>query len=221
MKILAVIPAKRKSTRVKNKNLKKFYKSSLVEIAIKSATQSKFVTDVCVTSESKKIEKFKKKYSFIFVKRPINLSNSSVMADAAVIHAYKQIKKKFDYIVMLQPTSPLRTSKDIDNAIKRIIYEKSDSLLSVFKSHGFIWKNKKKTFKPLNYNFLKRPNSQSMSQFQENGAIYITKPKTYEKNKNRLGGKISFYEMSFWKSFEIDSLDDFVKVEKLYSENTK
>ena len=49
----------------------------------------------------------------------------------------------------------------------------------------------------INYNFLKRPNSQSMSQFQENGAIYITKPKTYEKNKNRLGGKISFYEMSF------------------------
>ena len=151
----------------------------------------------------------------------MNLSNSSIMPDAAVIHACKNIKKNFDYILMLQPTSPLRTTKDIDNSIKKIIFEKGDSLLSVFKCHSFIWENRKNLFKPKNYNFLKRPRSQSMTQFQENGAIYITKPRIYKMNKNRLGGKISYYEMSYWKSFDINSLEDFIRVEKLYSENLK
>ena len=141
------------------------------------------------------------------------------MPDAAIMHAYKKIGQNYDYIAMLQPTSPLRTTKDIDDSIKKIILEKSDSLLSVFKSHSFLWKKKKSKYLSSNYNYLKRPRSQKMSQYQENGAIYITKPKIYQSNKNRLGGKISLYEMSFWKSFDINSLEDFQYVEKIYKNN--
>ena len=63
---------------------------------------------------------------------------------------------------------------------------------------------------------MKRPRSQNMSQFQENGAIYITKPKIYFLNKNRLGGKISLFPMKFWNSFDINDLEDFRYVERIY-----
>ncbi len=174
------------------------------------------INEVVVTSESKEILNLKKKYPIKFIERPKKLSNNTIMPDASIIHCYKKIKKKYDYIVMLQPTSPLRTANDVDRAIKKIVLEKSDSLLSVFESHSFLWKKKKNNSIPINYHYLKRPRSQNMSQFQENGAIYITKPKIYFLNKNRLGGKISLFPMKFWNSFDINDLEDFRHVERIY-----
>tara|TARA_Y100000996_G_C22375231_1_gene582764 strand:+ start:64 stop:729 length:666 start_codon:yes stop_codon:yes gene_type:complete len=214
-KILAVIPAKGKSTRLKNKNLRKFLKSSLVEISIITALKSKYVTDVCVSSDSPKILSLSKKYPIISIKRPKSLCNNKIMPDDAVLHALEKINKNFDYVLMLQPTTPLRTTQHIDEAIKIIIKEKSDSLLSVFKKMWFIWKKRNKYFSPTNFNYLKRPRSQDFIQYQENGAIYITKPKIFKKNKNRLGGKISVYKMDFWNSFDIDTIEDFKKTEKI------
>ena len=147
--------------------------------------------------------------------RPKNLSGKKIMPDAAVIHAIKSYKKKFDYIIMLQPTSPLRKTNHIDNAIKKIIKEKSDSLLSVFETHAFLWEKKDKNFISKNYKLNKRPRSQEYKKYQENGAIYVTKTKTFLKFKNRIGGRISIYKMSFWDSFDINSKEDFNKVEKL------
>jgi len=220
-KIVAIIPAKNNSLRVTRKNTRKFDKISLVEIAIKTAIKSKLINEVVVTSESKEILNFRRKYPIKFIERPKKLSSNTIMPDASIIHCYKKLKKTYDYIVMLQPTSPLRTTNDIDHAIKQIILEKSDSLLSVFESHSFLWKKIKKNSIPINYHYLKRPRSQNMTQFQENGAIYITKPKIYFSNKNRLGGKISLFLMKFWNSFDINSLEDFQHVEKIYKNNSQ
>ena len=215
-KILAVIPAKQKSTRLINKNLRKFSKSSLLEISISEALKSKYISDVCISSDSSKILSLNKKYPLISIRRPKKLCNNKIMPDDAVLHAIENIKKKFDYVVMLQPTTPFRKSSHIDRAIKLIINSKSDSLLSVFKTTLFIWGKKGKYYKSLNYNYLKRPRSQNFFQFQENGAIYVSKPEVYKKYKNRLGGKISIFEMDFWDSFDIDTLEDFKNSEKIY-----
>jgi len=221
--IIAVIPAKGNSTRIKNKNIKKFLNTSLLEITIKNALNSKYISDVCVTSESRKILSIAKKYPVICVRRPKNLSNNVIMPDYAVLHAINSLKKNYDYIILLHPTSPLRTYKHIDAAVIQIIKEKSDSLLSAFKTHSFLWKknNKKKFFLPINYNYLKRPRSQDSIQYQENGSIYITKKKIYKKNKNRLGGKISLYVMNFWDSFDVDNINDFKNIQKLYVKTVK
>ena len=72
--------------------------------------------------------------------RPKSLSGNVIMPDKAVKHAYLRLKKKFDFIVMLQPTSPLRTHEDIDNAIETIIENKSNSLFSSYLETGLIWK---------------------------------------------------------------------------------
>ncbi len=215
-KILAVITAKGNSTRIKNKNIKKYLNSSLLEISIVNALKSKYICDVCITSESQKILNISKKYPVILIKRPKKLSNNLIMPDYAVVHAINKIKKKFDYIILLHPTSPLRSYKHIDEAIVKAEKEKADSLLSAFKTHSFLWKRSKKNYiKPINYNYLKRPRSQDNIQFQENGAIYVTKAHIYKKYNNRLGGRISVYPMNFWDSFDVDNVEDLKNIQLL------
>jgi len=220
-KILAIIPARGNSTRVKNKNIKTIAGKPLIAWTIESALRSKFINEVYVSSDSKKILTISKKYYAKTIVRPKILSGSIIMPDAAIKHAYVKIGKKFDYIVMLQATSPLRASKQIDAAIKHIIKKKGDSLLSVTKSHTFLWKRNKSSFFPINYKINKRPRSQDTEFYRENGAIYITKPKILIKKNNRLGGKILIYKMNKIDSTDIDNLEDFKVTENLLKTKVK
>ena len=213
--IVVIIPARGGSKRLKNKNLKIFRNKPLIFWSINAAKKSKLVDDVYVTSENENILKISQRFNAKTIKRPKNLSNDIIMPDQAIKHAYIKIKKSYDYIVSLQPTSPIRSSTDIDEAIKKIIKTKADSLTSVFKTHAFIWKKKGDYFEPTNYDYNNRPRSQDCEFYQENGSILITKPKILLKKNNRLGGKVSVYIMNFWKSFDIDNIEDFKLIEFL------
>ena len=74
---------------------------------------------------------------------------------------------------------------------------------------------------PINYKLNKRPRSQDTKFYEENGAIYITKPKILTKKNNRLGGKILVYIMNKNDSNDIDNLDDFNIAEKLLKKKIK
>ena len=206
--IVAIIPARGGSQRIKKKNIKNIFKKPLLVWTILAAKRSKFIDEIYLTSDDSKILNIAKKYGINCIVRPKNLSNNTIMPDAAVLHAYRKIKKSFDYIVTLQPTSPLRKAADIDRAIVKIVKNNGDSLLSAFKTHSFIWKKIKNIYKS-NYDIYKRPRSQDFERYQENGSIYITKPKIFIKNKNRLGGKIIISEMDRYASLDIDSIKDF------------
>jgi len=140
--------------------------------------------------------------------------------EPVMFHVINFLKKNEGYIpdviILLQNTSPLRTKRDIDNAIKIFKKRKLDSVLSVFKSHYFIWKKHGNKVMPVNYNPLRRPNRQEMkNEFIENGAIYITKYNTFVKSKCRISGKIGIYEMSSQYSIDIDEKLDLEKVKKI------
>lgn len=220
-KIIAVIPARGGSKRIKNKNIKNFNKKPLIVWTIKAALRSKLVDDVYVTSENRNILRISEKHGAKIIKRPNKLSNNIIHVDEAVRHAYLKVNKKYDYIVTLQPTSPLRTYKNIDEAIKMIIKKKADSLISVFKTHQFLWKKNKNYFIPINYDFNNRLRSQDSKFFQDNGAINITRPKILVKKHNRIGGKIIAYQMDFWRSVDIDQIQDFHMAEILYKKLTR
>ena len=127
---LAIIPARGNSQRIKNKNLFKLNNKPLIYWTIKSALESKYVSDVCITSDSNRILNYCKKFEVITILRPKSLSGNIIMPDDAVKHAYLKLKKKYDFIVMLQPTSPLRTSEDIDNAAEKFLKGNYDSMFS-------------------------------------------------------------------------------------------
>tara|TARA_S200000501_G_scaffold359327_1_gene385083 strand:+ start:496 stop:1158 length:663 start_codon:yes stop_codon:yes gene_type:complete len=215
LKILAIIPARGGSKRLKNKNIKIFNKKPLIASTIEIAQKSKFINEIYLTSDDNKILKIGKRYKIKTIKRPKKFSNDTINVDVSLRHAYLKYKKKFDYIVTLQPTIPLRTIQDIDASINKIINDKADSLLTVFKRHSFFWEKSGRYYRPINYSFKKRPRSQDVEHYQENGAVYVTKPEILINSYNRLGGKISIYIMNFWKSFDIDDIEDFKYVEKL------
>jgi len=219
---LAIIPARGNSQRIKNKNLFKLNNKPLIYWTVKSAIKSKYISSVCVTSDSNKILNYCKKFDVITILRPKKLSGNIIMPDEAIKHAYLKLKKKYDFIVMLQPTSPLRTHKDIDNAIEIIIKNKSKSLFSSSIESRFIWKKGKNNYYPLNYNFKKRPRHQDVSFYSENGAIYISESSLFTKNSNRLGGGISTYVMPYERSIDIDYVQDLKEAEKIMkSQNMK
>ncbi len=215
MSFVCIIPARGGSKRIKNKNIKFMAGKPLIAWTIEAAKKAKVIDDIYVTSENKKILKISKKLNIKTINRPRALSNDKIHVDDAVLHCYRTIKKRYDYIVLLQPTSPLRNHKHISEAIKLIKRTKADCLVSVVKKKILLWTKKNKFIEPVSYKIFKRPRSQDMKLFSENGAIYITKSKIFLQNKNRLGGKIIAYEMKDKYSIDIDSLRDFKIVEKI------
>ncbi len=144
---VAIIPARTGSREVTNKNIKKLNGHSLLAYTIEAVKKSKFINKIYVSTDGKKISNIAKSYGAKVIKRPKSLSGNIIMPDDAVTHAIKYLENEnlfnFKNVVFLQPTSPLRSINDIDNAIKIFKKEKSDSLFSSVDMHVAIWKQKK------------------------------------------------------------------------------
>ncbi len=210
-KYLAIIPSRKGSKRVKNKNLQKINGQSLIDRTVKEALKCKSISSICISTDIKKATNFSKK-KLLIIQRPKKLCNDVSKTEEAILHCIKFYKniinKEFENIILLQTTSPFRTSIDINNAIKNYERNRADSLFSGVKTKQFIWK-KNKYFYSSNFNYKKRQRTQNMSHdYIENGAIFIFKTKKFLKYKNRLFGKISFSEMNLINSFEIDDMND-------------
>lgn len=219
--IIGLIPAKKKSVGLKNKNLKKINGKSLTEIAIINAVKSKYLDKVYVTTNSNKISLLSKKYKTGLIVRPESLCNNTAGSEKVIAHFIKSLKKqenKLDtVIVYLQPTSPLRSFKDIDKAIKIFLNSKNDSLISVSKLDSKFLKTvelKKNLLYEQNRNHLTK-NRQELDKFYYlDGFIFIFTIKKFLKSKNFLNKSTPFYTSSK-KSADIDDLKTFKLVKKI------
>jgi len=217
-KILAIIPARSGSKGIPRKNIRVLAGKPLIAYSIENALKSKYVDRVVVSTDDEEIASIASKYSEVkIVKRPEYLARDDTSLEPVIEHVIHQLEEENyipTYIVLLQPTSPLREPYDIDFAVEKIIKEKADSLLSVFENDRFIWD--RTNLIPINYDLKNRPRRQEKKwELVENGSIYITRREFFLKEKNRLGGKIAIYVMPKWKSFEIDEPLDFEIVEFL------
>ena len=140
MKVLAVIPARRDSKGIKKKNHRKLNGKTLVEIAIKEAQKSKFINRLIFSSNDKDLIRKIKKNNFKKIEipfvRPENISNDKASSYSVLKHTYFWLKKNenwsADIIVLLQPTTPFRTKKIIDNVIRMLIKnKKSDAVITI------------------------------------------------------------------------------------------
>lgn len=223
IKIISLIPAKKISKGLKGKNLKKLNKLSLVELAIISSLKCKLIDQTYVSSNCKKIQKLSKKYKIDTLKRKESLSTSKSTANQVIfdfITFYKKqdINYKNSIIVYLQPTSPFRNHMHINEAIKKFLYSKKTTLISVTKTKNFF-----KTFKINKKNlvtFFKDKNLSSNRQnlstiYQSNGAIYIFYIKEFLKKKKINYKNFAYYEMNFISSIDIDNKEDYNLAKKL------
>lgn len=213
MKILCIIPARGSSKRIPNKNIVLLSGNPLITYTIGHAKKSNLINRIIVSTDSDKIADVSTLHEVEVVKRPLKLATDNSTSESVLEHVLIHLEEKENYypniVVFLQCTSPLRENDDIDKAINTLINEETDSLFSAFKFNKFIWEKRRKYIKSINYDYKHRIREQSFyRQYQENGSIYIFKPWVLKLKNNRLGGKISIYEMSYLNSFQVDNFED-------------
>ena len=130
--ILGIIPARWGSKRVPHKNIKLFKGKPLIYYTIEAAVKSKLLNDFVVSTDGKEIADIAIKYGARVIDRPSRYAQDHSPSTDVVFHTLT--KEKADIVVLLQPTSPLRTAEDIDNAIRMFLKEKPESLISVSKN---------------------------------------------------------------------------------------
>ena len=213
MNILSIIAARSGSKGIPMKNLIILNQKPLLYYTVKASMDSKLISKTIVSTDSDRIAKVARKFGAEVIMRPKRLASDKAQVELTVMHVLQFLKSRENYVphilVLLSNTSPLRSSKHIDEALKFFFNKKYDSVLSGFSAHKFLWKAKDSVAYPINYDPKKRPNRQEMKdQFIENGAIYITKNELFEKSKCRISGRIGLYQMSEELSIEIDSHHD-------------
>ena len=215
-KTIAIIPIRSGSKGIKHKNIKKLNKKRLVFYVVDEALKSKVFSSILISTDSEKyINILKKTYGnkVIYHKRPKSLSTDLSSTDHLILNVLKNFKE-YNSCTLIQATSPLLKSFDLEAGYSKFLFEKLDSLFSSYEFKKFVWKKINKKTIPLNYNPSKRPMRQKNNNFVlENGAFYIFNIKKFMKKKSRLFGKVGTYLMPEIRSGEIDTLEDFKLIE--------
>jgi len=225
MKYLCVICARKGSKGLLNKNIKKLNGISLVGHTIQQAWDSKLFTKIVVTTDSNKVMSISKRLGVdCWFKRPKYLSMDKSAKIPVIIHALKAAERyykiKFDIIVDLDVTSPLRKITDIKNALKKFKKSNSDVLFSVCESKKNPYfnmvekiKNKIKLSKNTSKKILYRQAAPKV--YGINASIYIWKREILLKIKTLYTKKTSIYLMPPERSFDIDTNFDWKLVKFL------
>lgn len=144
LKFLGIITARGGSKGIPKKNIKNLAGKPLIEYTFNAVKNSKLINRCIISTDNNEIINFSKSRNMeVPFKRPMELATDTTKSIDVILHAVNYLNKKEnyipDYIITLQPTSPLRTGKDIDNAIELISNDKNaDSLVSVIKvPHNF------------------------------------------------------------------------------------
>ena len=187
----------------------------LIVWSIEQANSSRYLNgSVYVTSDCDSILDISLKHGANIIKRPEDISGDKSTSESALVHTLGEIVKSVGdirLVVFLQATSPLRETKDIDNAIEMVLEKGYDSLFSAIELHDFfIWSyDDENNIQSLNYDYRNRQRRQDVKkQYVENGSIYVFKPEILMREGNRLGGRIGISIMDPWKVHEIDTMDN-------------
>ena len=176
---LAIIPARGGSKRLPRKNILDLNGKPLIAYSIEAGLKSKYIDKVIVSSDDDEILEVSKKYGAQLIKRPEVLASDTATTFDALKHTIDNIEK-YDYILLLQATSPLRNEKHIDEAIELLELKKADAIVSVCEmDHSPLWSNtlpKDNSMTGFLKDEVKNKRSQDLERhYRLNGAIYICK----------------------------------------------
>ncbi|WP_027216538.1 cytidylyltransferase domain-containing protein [Butyrivibrio fibrisolvens] len=218
--IIAIIPARSGSKGIKDKNIYPINGRPLISYTIDAAKGSRYIDYVMVSTDSKSIADVARNCGAdIPFMRPVELALDTSRTVDAIVSALSMLQnldKSYDILVLLQPTSPLRTAEDIDKAIELFYQEGKKSLLSVSEvnENPVLMRrlNGNEAIPILNVSSTVR--RQDFEKFYKvNGAIYINAiPEINENtsfNDNELG-----YVMDTSHCIDIDTLEDIREAEK-------
>lgn len=212
-KVLAIIPARGGSKGVPRKNLHALGGKPLIAWTIEAAKASKYIDRLILSSDDDEImAEAKKRGCDVPFKRPAELATDATPGIDPVLHALGELPG-FDYVVLLQPTSPLRIAKDIDDAIELCVSSGAETCVSVAEpSRSPYWMSTigpDGYLKPL-FPDVKATRRQDLPQaLALNGAVYVASVPELLKKKSLLTEKTAALVMPDERSVDIDGPLDF------------
>lgn len=216
-RILAIIPARGGSKGVPRKNIRDLAGKPLIAWTIDEAKKSKYIDRLILSSEDDEIIDVAKQYGCeVPFKRPLELAQDDTPGIAPVLHAIEQCPG-YDYVVLLQPTSPLRTVEDIDGCIEKLLNSDADFCVSVTEpDHSPYWmytveNDKMKPLLPQEDIIARRQDLPKV--YALNGAVYAGIISALCNSRNFLTEETIHYLMSEDKSVDIDTERDFFIVQ--------
>lgn len=208
MKILAVIPARGGSKGIPNKNIRLLGDHPLIYYAINNAMNSKYITDIVVTTDSEEVGIIAKQMGVSIKKREPKLAEDHVTLDAVIYDAAKEYDA--DYVITMQPTSPTLKIETLDAAIDYCITNKLDTVISAINAPRLAWKVVDGQKVPA---YERRLNRQYLPPYYlETGAFVIAKKDVVSEN-TRIGRKVDVFEISENEAIDIDTFIDLKSAE--------
>tara|TARA_B100001750_G_C15491668_1_gene591653 strand:- start:987 stop:1673 length:687 start_codon:yes stop_codon:yes gene_type:complete len=223
-KILGLIPARGGSKGVPGKNIKYVNKKPLIYWTIQTATKSKYIDRLILSSEDQSIINIAKEYGLeVPFIRPRHLAEDLSTGDDVALHAIKKCPG-FDIIVLLQPTSPLRIHSDIDGAIEKMVNNNAMACVSVSASRKYPnWLyhlDGDELLVPIDSQQIVIKNRQELPLvYALNGSVFVAMIDWYIVNKTFLGKKTISFIIPNKRSIDIDNDIDFVIAEALMKNN--
>ncbi|MDO6759747.1 acylneuraminate cytidylyltransferase family protein [Tamlana sp. 2_MG-2023] len=225
--MLAIIPARGGSKGLPGKNIKMLDGKPLIAHTIEAAVNSKAISKVIVSTDSEEIAKVAKNYGAeVPFMRPSYLAGDDAKSIDVYQYTIQRMEKEqqsvINEIVVLQPTSPLRTAQHIDDAAHLFNLNQADSVISYCKEehpifwHKFITEDGK--FEDIFQEDYLKNRQEIRSTYYPNGAIYIFKKELLFNNKYYTENSFS-YIMPRQSSIDIDTIDDFKMCEIFMKEN--
>lgn len=224
--VVAVIPARAGSKGLPEKNIRNLLNKPLIAWTIEAAMDSSYIDLILVSTDSIEIAKIAKQYGaeapFI---RPSELAQDETPSVLVIEHALdyceNNFTEKFEYVVLLEPTSPLRDSDDIDRAFKQLLkHETATSIVGISRTEAqnpaFLFTVETDGFlKGFSESHLATRRQEVRDVFFLEGSVYLTTCREFRKNEGFYHSKTIGCIFPKWKAFEIDDLTDFIIVEAL------
>jgi len=211
MKVVAIIPIKKKSERVRSKNFRKINNIELYKIICEKVKKSDF-DEIYIDTDSKKVKEYAIKNNFNIINRLDHLSKNDANGNDLLNYHLKIIKSDLYFQIFV--TAPLMSVKTINACIKVLKTKKKyDSVFTCREIYSWFWYKKK----PVNYSPKVLPRSQdAIPIIQESTGLYGIREEALKKYKSRIGIKPYFYKIPVSESLDVDTFEDLNYLKKLF-----
>jgi len=232
-RILALITARGGSKGLPGKNIRLLNGKPLIAWSIEHGLKSRYVDKVVVSTDDKKIASTAKKYGAeVPFMRPAYLATDKSTSMDVILHAIGFLKaagEEYDYIIILEPTSPLRETKDVDRSIEMLLNDKkgAESIVGVsevvaahpafdvvINDKGFL-----SPYEGKRSRYIRRQDLKKIYFFE--GTVYVSEIKALKKKKTFYHDRTIPYIVPKWKSVEIDDIVDFFCAEAILKNKRK
>ncbi len=227
--VLCVIPARAGSKGIIDKNVKLFNGYPLFCWSIASALESQYIGRIVVSSDYADLDRLYANYckpnsKIEWMDRPGYLCTDTSTTESCLCHVIENLQDEFQYVVTLQPTSPVRQKQMIDKALEHMISNSKKTLLSAKPCSPFFLQKLTDGNIKWHYNASTRKMRQELADedffWHDDGNLYITKVEVLMSTNCRLDHAPFIYENDELSSFQIDTELDFVILEKIRQELT-